>query len=143
MKPHPDILPGDSELLKMGEINHERYTARFMDMSNVTKHDKDVLSKSHPQKELMVMTLLSSLSSSTEWELPVGSSLPLTQPDNATNSTSQSPVFGSQVLTQKQYAYAPMDDIISISLHQNPSNAKRTNSDTDNASGDAAAKKSK
>jgi hypothetical protein len=36
-----------------------------------------------------------------------------------------------------------MDDIISISLHQNPSNAKRTNSDTDNASGDAAAKKSK
>jgi hypothetical protein len=70
MKPHPDILPGDSELLKMGEINHERYTARFMDMSNVTKHDKDVLSKSHPQKELIVMTLLSSLKGNFLWAHP-------------------------------------------------------------------------
>jgi hypothetical protein len=143
LKPHPDILAADCELLRMGEITHERYTARFMDVSKISEHERALLCKHHPQKELMVMTLLSSPSSSPEGELPIFSH---EQPNlgHVGSDSSDSTIFHSQQLDLHQVTtqkYASMNNVVSITaLHP----GKRLSTGTEKGpTSEMAAKKSK
>ena len=54
LKPHPDTLSEDDNIIKKNEVNLETYSINFNDVAKITDSDREMCDKYHPHQELLL-----------------------------------------------------------------------------------------